>query len=107
MCIRDRNEAGYEVRCEPSAVKVMQHDTVLNYQIVETYGQDIVFSGLQVVPEDLNQISNPSISQSGKLLTISDANTQCCSLSLLLEFTDKSDRVSFSHDPQVQNETSD
>jgi hypothetical protein len=100
-------EPGYEVWSEPSALKVLQRDTVINYQIVETYGEDIVFSGLQVTPPDLNQISAPAISPSGKLLTVSDANTSCCNLSLFLEFTNLSTKEVFSHDPQVQNETSD
>lgn len=99
------NDSGYEVRCEPSAIKVVQLDTVINYQIVETYGQDIVFSGLDVTPKDENQISEPSISLSGKLLTVSDANNCNCKLSLNLAFTDRSLGRKFSHDPQVINET--
>nr|WP_315398837.1 hypothetical protein [uncultured Duganella sp.] len=94
----------YDVRCEPSTLKVRQKDTVINYQIVHTYGQDIIFSGLDVTPPDLNQISTPSISSSGKLLTVSDANTYDGWLSLYLEFTDKSLGRSFVHDPQVRNE---
>lgn len=104
---KKEKEAGYDVRCEPSALKVVQRDTVINYQIVETYGQDIVFSGLEVTPPDMNQISTPAISPSGKLLTVSDANTCCCKLSLLLEFTNNTASERFTHDPQVQNETSD
>ena len=84
---------------------VVQKDTVINYQIVDTFGEDIVFSGLAVTPEDLNQISVPAISASGKLLTVSDANTQCCRLNLNLEFIDKSQSIRFMHDPQIQNDT--
>lgn len=98
------NGVDYYVRCEPHVPKVMQKDTVINYQIVDTYGQDIVFSGLDVTPDDLNQISIPSISTSGKLLTVSDANTYNGWLSLYLEFTDNSLGRSFKHDPQVRNE---
>lgn len=101
---KKNDEEGYEVRCEPSVPKVVQKDTVINYQIVDTYGQDIVFSGLEVTPADLNQISTPSISQSGKLLTVSDANTHCCWISLNLEFTNRTLGHSFSHDPQVRND---
>lgn len=99
------NDDGYHVRCEPHALKVMQADTIINYQIVDTYGQDIIFSGLDVTPKDINQISVPSISQSGKLLTVSDANTYNGWLSLFLEFTDRTLGRSFQHDPQVRNET--
>lgn len=99
------DQSGYEVRCEPLVPMVMQKDTVINYQIVDTFGADIVFSGLEVTPVGLNQISVPTISQSGKLLTVSDANTKCCRLSLNLEFTDKSQGLRFMHDPQIQNDT--
>lgn len=99
------NDDGYEVRCEPHALKVVQADTVINYQIVNTYGQDIIFSGLDVTPKDVNQISSPSISKSGKLLTVSDANTYNGWLNLFLEFTDRTLSRSFKHDPQVRNET--
>lgn len=102
---KNTDQTGYDVRCEPNVPMVLQKDTVINYQIVDTYGDDIVFSGLEVTPDGLNQISVPSISESGKLLTVSDANTQCCRISLLLEFTDKSISHSFKHDPQVQNDT--
>lgn len=97
--------SGYDVRCEPSVPKVVQKDTVINYQIVDTFGEDIVFSGLEVTPKDLNQISAPSISASGKLLTVSDANTHCCWLNLNLEFTDKTLSLAFMHDPQIRNDT--
>ena len=103
--VKSLGDGKYDVRCEPHALKVMQADTVINYQIVETYGQDIIFSGLDVTPKDIHQISDPSISKSGKLLTVSDANTYDGWLSLFLEFTDKTLGRSFKHDPQVRNET--
>jgi len=102
---KKEGEEKYEVRCEPSVPKVLQRDTVINFQIVETYGQDIVFTGLEVLPKDLNQISAPAISPSGKLLTVSDANTCSCLLHLNLEFTDNTAGHRFMHDPQVQNDT--
>jgi hypothetical protein len=96
---------GYDVHCEPKALKVVQRDTVVNYQIVDTYGQDIVFSGLEVTPLDNNQISTASISCSGKLLTVSDANTNNDVLSLFLEFTDNTLGRKFKHDPQIRNDS--
>jgi hypothetical protein len=99
------NGVDYDVRCEPHVPKVLQKDTVINYQIVDTYGQDIIFSGLDVTPKELNQISNPSISKSGKLLTVSDANTYNGLLSLYLEFQDNSLGRKFIHDPQVRNDS--
>ena len=64
---KNTDQTGYDVRCEPNVPMVLQKDTVINYQIVDTYGDDIVFSGLEVTPDGLNQISVPSISESGKL----------------------------------------
>lgn len=98
---------GYTVRCEPVAPSIVQNDTVINYQIADTYGQDIIFSGLDVNPPDVNQISSPSISVSGKLLTVSDANTYKGWLSLYLEFHDRSAGIKFKHDPQVRNDPED
>lgn len=103
---KKETEDGYDVHCEPNSLKVLQRDTVINYQIVDTYGQDIVFSGLEVKPEGQDQLSNAAISVSGKQLTVSDANTQKCCLNLYLEFTDNTLSRSFIHDPQVHNETS-
>lgn len=94
----------YNVRCEPSVPKVLQKDTVINFQIADTDGQDIVFSGLAVTPKDSNQISSPAISPSGKLLTVSDACTHNCWLNLNLEFTNNTAGHKFMHDPQVQND---
>lgn len=102
---KKENEDGYDVFCEPKAPRVVQKDTVINYQIADTFGQDIVFSGLDVTPKDVNQISTPSISQSGKLLTVNDANTYNGWLNLFLEFTDKSLGRTFIHDPQVRNDS--
>jgi hypothetical protein len=100
----NKEKSGYDVHCEPEAPLILQKDTVINYQITDTGGQDIVFSGLDVTPPDLKQISTPSISFSGKLLTVNDANTYKGWLSLFLEFTDRTAKTTFKHDPQVRNE---
>ena len=101
---RKDDQSGYDVTCQPAIPLVAQPDTVINYQIVDTYGQDIIFSGLDVTPSDVNQISLPSISVSGKLLTVNDANTYKGWLSLFLEFNDLSAGIRFKHDPQVRND---
>ncbi|TYQ21283.1 UNVERIFIED_ORG: hypothetical protein JN05_00239 [Zoogloea ramigera] len=95
----------YDVTCEPSIPKVVQKDTVINFQIVDTFGQDIVFSGLTVTPKESNQISAPAISTSGKLLTVSDSCSHNCWLNLNLEFTNKTAGHRFMHDPQVENDS--
>lgn len=102
---KNQDDDTYNVICEPNTPRVVQKDTVINFQIIDTYGEDIVFSGLSVTPKESNQISNPAISTSGKLLTVSDSCSHNCWLNLNLEFTDKAAGHSFIHDPQVENDS--
>lgn len=94
----------YEVVTEPPSPKIEETDTVINYQIVDTYGYDIVFTGMKVKPHDNNQLSEASVSISGKLLTFSDANTEAIVLNINLKFRDNDKGVEFAHDPQIENE---
>lgn len=92
----------YDVSCNPESITVTAHDTVLNYQLVEPTPQEIVFSGVDTKPDHNHQLSAASISVSGKLLTLSDANTRDQTLDLTLKFHDKhGNKISF--DPQVIN----
>ncbi|GJI92474.1 DP-EP family protein [Duganella hordei] len=93
----------YEVSTEPPTVQVLNEDTVINYQIVDTDGYPIVFTGMTVHPKDNNQFSKETISIDGKLMAFIDANTEKMTLSIKLHFQDK-DGIKFSHDPQIQNE---
>ncbi len=93
----------YIVHTEPPAPLVTESDTVINYQIIDTDGYDIVFTGMAVKPENNNQLSTASVSVSGKLLTFSDANSEKLTLAINLKFKDK-DGLEFSHDPQIQND---
>lgn len=92
----------YKVETFPSTPWVTTPDTIINYQIFDTGGKDIVFTGMTVTPEDNNQLSEESVSISGKQLTFSDANTSKMTLNITLHFKDE-DNVEFSHDPEVQN----
>lgn len=96
----------YKVETAPAILCVKQPDTVINYQIVDTGENHIIFNRknpMTVVPADNNQLSAPSASVSGKLLTFSDANTSPMAINITLNFTDE-DGVEFSHDPEVLNE---
>lgn len=93
----------YLVETAPATPWVTQVDTIINYQIFDTGGKDIVFTGMTVSPADNNQLSPASVSVSGKQLTFSDANTSKMILNITLNFKDE-DGVEFMHDPQVQNE---
>jgi hypothetical protein len=99
---------------DPVAPVITQPDTVINYQIFDSAGHDIVFTGLTVEPADNGQLSIPSLSVSGKLLTLSDANTEKVTMTIQLHFSESgaaaksvaAPRLAFkaANDPQVQND---
>jgi hypothetical protein len=92
----------YKVTTAPVTPYVTQRDTVINYQLYDTDGQDIILTGATFTPADNDQLSNWTISPSGKVLTFSDANTEKMILGVTLSLTDPSGHT-FLHDPQVQN----
>lgn len=93
----------YFVQTAPEVPYVTQADTVLNYQICDTSGKNIVFTGMKVIPIGNDQLSTPSISVSGKNLTFCDANTSEVTLNITFQFEDQ-DGYKFTHDPQVENQ---
>jgi len=94
--------SSYDVSCNPESITVTQPDSVINYQLVEPTPQEIEFSGVDTKPDHNHQLSAATISVSGKLLTLSDANTKDQILDLTLKFHDKQgNKISF--DPQVIN----
>lgn len=103
--VKPSTQAGeYDVVTAPVIPVITESDTVVNYQIFDTDGHDIVFTGMSVEPVDNNQLSQASVSVSGKLLTFSDANTDKLSLNVTLKFKNRSQGdVEFSHDPQIKN----
>lgn len=96
----------YHVQTAPAIPCVTLPDTIINYQIYDSHGLNIVFTGMTVTPEDNNQLSPATVSLSGKQLTFSDANTQKVTFNITLNFKDQ-DGVRFMHDPQVKNEPED
>lgn len=100
---KENKPGHYDVVTDPINPKITNPDTVINYQIVDTAGYEIVFTGMSVKPNDNNQLSEASVSIDGKLLTFSDANTVKMALAITLKFKDK-DKVEFSHDPQIEND---
>ncbi|MFS2137505.1 hypothetical protein [Duganella sp. Dugasp56] len=93
----------YDVHTAPETPYVTQQDTVINYQIYNDDGQDIIFTGMTIKTLGNDQLSAASVSISGKQLTFSDANTSKVTVAFTLNFKD-ADGVEFSHDPQVQND---
>lgn len=92
----------YVVVTAPKTPYVTQRDTVINYQLYDTKGLDIIFTGATFNPPNNEQLSDWTISPSGKVLTFSDANTEPMTLGVTLQLADPSG-VTFLHDPQVQN----
>jgi len=94
----------YDVTTAPAVPVITEIDTVINYQIFDTAGYDIVFTGVTIEPAVNNQLSPASVSVSGKLLTFSDANTEKMMLNITLQFKDNGkEGIAFSHDPQISN----
>ncbi len=93
----------YKTKFFPESLKVTTHDAVINYQLISPTPPEVKFTKVTVSPKHLHQLSHPSISQSGKLVTFSDANTIAEKLQLTFYFIDK-DGVEFMVDPDVDNE---
>lgn len=92
----------YDILTAPAVPVITEPDTVISYQIFDS--GNIVFTGVSILPDGNDQLSPPSISLSGKLLTFSDANTKQMDLNVTLMFTDTSKpKLAFSHDPQISN----
>jgi len=92
----------YKTTFNPTSVEVTTFDTVLNYQLIEPTPAGVRFSRVSVSPEHNDQLSEPSISISGKMVTFSDANTVKESLSLTFHFIDDTG-TEFDVDPEVDN----
>lgn len=95
----------YIVVADPVDPTLTQNNTILNYQIIDTDGHDIVFAGMKVKPHYNGQLSPATVSVDGKMLTFSDINTVKMTLNINLKFVDHDKGgLEFSHDPQVQND---
>jgi hypothetical protein len=94
----------FDVTTVPPAPVITEKDTVINYQIFDSSGFDIVFTGMTVLPLGSDQVSRATVSLSGKTLTFSDANTKRVDLNITLNFLNKGvEAGEFSHDPQITN----
>ncbi|RSZ57837.1 hypothetical protein HF313_24460 [Massilia atriviolacea] len=70
---KEVSEGVFEATFEPPTLLAKRKDCVINYQLVNSRG--IKFTGLTVHPADNDQFSVPSLSKSGKIITLNDANT--------------------------------
>lgn len=100
---REGKPGKYDVATVPEVPVITQQDTLINYQIVDTDGLPIVFTGMTVKPKDNDQLSEETISLDKKMLAFFDANTTKMTLNITLHFKDNAG-VEFAHDPQVDND---
>jgi predicted ATP-grasp superfamily ATP-dependent carboligase len=98
-------EGQYIVVAYPADPTLTKPNTIVNYQIIDTDGDDITFTGMTVKPHHNGQLSPATVSVDGKMLTFSDINTVKMTLNINLKFInhDKGG-LEFAHDPQVQND---
>jgi len=91
----------YHVKCKPDRFPVYTGDAVINYQLVSA-PDGIVFDGFdrsKSYPD--RQMSQPSISVDGKMMTFSDRNTEKEPVLIILRFRDKSIIL---YDPEATND---
>ncbi|MBI3731548.1 MAG: hypothetical protein HY254_24885 [Burkholderiales bacterium] len=95
------SDGRFTVVCHPPAVKSPPGDSVINYRLVSPTPPGIVFLGIDKSrPYALNQLSTPSISADGKMMTLSNRNTVEEVILVMLRFRD--DTISI-YDPEVTN----
>ena len=93
----------YDTTFTPESVKVTEPDTILSYELVAPTPAGVQFKSLKVKGKVPEQISAPTISQSGKLMVMTDSNTFKEVLNLTIKFKD-SDALEFDVDPEVAND---
>jgi hypothetical protein len=93
----------YETTFIPDSLKVKTLDVVVNYQLISPTPSGVKFKNVTSTHTESNQLSAPSISQSGKLVTFSDANTVKEKINLTFHFIDD-DGIEFQVDPDLDNE---
>jgi len=99
----ETHKVEYATHYSPETIRVTSCDTVISYHLVEPTPKGVRFTGMTVTPEHTDQLSAPSISRSGRVMTTVDANTLSTTLNLDLKFDDGKG-VCFSDDPEVVNE---
>lgn len=93
----------YTVTCFPEKIPVIG-PTIVNFQLIAPTPADVEFlSKIGKSPSDKRQLSNPSVSTDGKMLTLSDVCTWMGEIDTTLYVTDK-DKGDQGFDPQIRND---
>lgn len=92
----------WKVTCTPYSSPVFTGDAILNYQLVAPTPSGIVFAGYDVsAPLPGRELSKPSISVDGKMMTFSDRNSKGEIILVTLRFKDVMEIL---YDPEVPND---
>ena len=93
----------YTITCLTDPVLV-SGATILNFQLIPGTPADVVFiEKISKNPRHKHQLSDPSVSTDGKMLTLSDVDTWSGSIEVTFYVTDK-DKGEHGFDPQIRNE---
>jgi len=68
------DDGTYDATYEPKIIDVTDSDTILSFKLAHA-PDDVIIRSVSINPEDQDQLSTPSISKSGKHVTLSDINT--------------------------------
>lgn len=92
----------WKVTCTPYSCPVVTGDAILNYQLVAPTPSGIVFAGYDAcAPLPGRELSRPSISVDGKMMTFSDRNSKGETILITLRFKDVMEIL---YDPEVPND---
>ncbi|MDP9107456.1 MAG: hypothetical protein M3N23_00110 [Pseudomonadota bacterium] len=91
----------YNVVYGTASVTENTPNAVLSYELTDPTPPEIRFIGVHIAGEGaIKQMSRPTISPDGRMLTLIDANTVATTMNLTFKWED---RTVFEHDPQVSN----
>ncbi|GAB3438737.1 hypothetical protein NX773_07125 [Massilia solisilvae] len=92
----------WKVTCSPYSCPVFTGDAILNYQLVAPTPSGIVFAGYEAcAPLPGRELSRPSISVDGKMMTFSDRNSKGETILVTLRFKDIMEIL---YDPEIPND---
>lgn len=93
----------YKITCKPDPISILS-PTIINFQLVPPTPQGLAFTPeINKNPSNTHQLSLPTVSADGRMLTLSDVHTRIESLDVILHVVDE-DGQDIAFDPQIQNE---
>jgi|GEM_PF-1380028 hypothetical protein len=82
-------EIEYIPKYHPEVISVTEPDTILSFKLHKPTPDDVIISAVARRPADNTQLSTPSISTNGKMVTLTDVNTEKQTLNLDFDFASK------------------